>query len=152
MPRAFRVKRLGGSVLPAEKLAAVASKLKICLLRTVYCLPWTPCHWRTCITLQCPVQSVHCAVLTQPGCPAWSACAGRSVDPLGRWRFDPAIYVRQLAELRSDLRTALAEVEAHEKDISGVAKEGSRLALDELEEGLKGLLQQVKVKKQSQRD
>lgn len=154
MPRAFRIKNLAGSVLPAEKLAAITPKLKLCLLKTLHCLPWTPCHWLTYIgtTPRCRAQSIHCEVFTQPGCRAWSACAGRSVDPLARRQFDPAIYVRQLAELKSDLRDALAEIEAHEKAIAGVVKEGSRLALNELEEGLKDLLRQVEKKKQSRRD
>ena len=124
MPRAFRIKRLTGSVLPAEKLAAITPRLKVCLLRTLHCLPWT----RQIGTF---TYAGHCRVM--------------------RMQSDPAIYVRQLAELKTDLRDALAEVEAYEKQIASTVKEASRLALDQLEEGLKDLLRQVEMKKQSRR-
>ena len=66
--------------------------------------------------------------------------------------FDLHSYGRRLAELKSDLREALTEVEAHEKEIAGPAEEGARLALDQLEDGLKDMLQQVEqVKRKRER-
>jgi hypothetical protein len=124
MPRAFRIKRLAGPVSPAEKLAAIMPNLKLCLLRTLHCLPWT---WQ----LGTAARGRHGGVM-------WM-------------QFDPAIYVRQLAELKLDLREALAETEAHEKEIAGVVREASHLALNELEKGLKDLLRQVEEKKHSRR-
>lgn len=113
MPRTFRSKTLAGGALAAAKRAAKTPQLQTCLLRTLYCLPWT----ETPVTLFC-----------EGG------------------RFDPQSYGRRLAELKSDLREALTEVQAHEKEIAGPAKEGARLALEQLEVGLKDMLQQVEQK------
>jgi hypothetical protein len=59
-----------------------------------------------------------------------------------------ALYSRQLAELKADLRGALASLETHEQQIASLVKESSQLALDELEQGLKELLSTVEKVKQ----
>lgn len=84
----------------------------------------------------CLLRTFHCLPWT--GNPVTLPCEG--------WRFDPQSYGRRLAELKSDLREALTEVQAHEKEIAGPAKQGARLALEELEVGLKDMLQQVEQK------
>jgi hypothetical protein len=108
MPRTFRSKNLGGSILSPDERAAM--KLKNCLLRTL----------------------------------RWLLCTDMDIEQ----QFDTAIYRRQLAELKADLCGALTELEAHEKQISKVVKESSRLAMYELENGLKEILQQVERMKQ----
>ena len=105
MPRTFRSKTLAGGV-------------QTCLVRTLYCLPWT-------------------------GNPVSLACE--------RARFDQEGYGRRLAELKSDLRAALTEVQAHEKAIAGPAREAARLALEQLEVGLKDMLQQVEQEKRKRK-
>jgi len=78
----------------------------------------------------------------------WLFCTGIGVAR----QFDREIYVRQLAELKVDLRAALAELEAHEQEIGELVKESSRLAMDELEEGLKEILRQIEQMKQQGSD
>ena len=89
-------------------------------------------------TLQtCLLRTLHCLPWT-----------GNPVTLTGeRARFDQQSYGRRLAELKSDLREALTEVQAHEEEIAGPAKEAARLALEQLEDGLKDMLQQVEQKK-----
>lgn len=139
MPRTFRSKNLTGGMLVADKLWPIIPKLKICLLRTVH---WLPC---TCIgaTRPCAARSVYCEVMTKRVCAQWSRCAGPSVARFGQWQFDAELYRRQLAELKADLRVALDELQAHERDIADLVKEGSRLAMDELEDGLKDAVRQI---------
>src|SRR5262249_54854918 len=127
MPRSFRATNLVG-VLALEKYAAVTPKLRICLLRTFHCLPWTPCAATTCVW----------GPASLPLCRGPSAAGAE-----GGGRFDPALYSKQVALLKSDLRAALAEVEAHEADIAAPVQQGAALALDELEIGLKDILAQV---------
>jgi hypothetical protein len=58
------------------------------------------------------------------------------------------LYARQVAELKEDLRGALAELETHEQQIAILVKESSPLALEELEQGLKEILRTVEEMKQ----
>ena len=78
----------------------------------------------------------------------WLFCTGIGVAR----QFDRKIYIRQLAELQVDLRAALAELETHEKEVAELVKESSRLAMDELEEGLKEVLRQIERMKQQGSD
>lgn len=89
----------------------------------------------------CLLRTFHCLPWT--GNPVTLPCEGG--------RFDPQSYGRRLAELKSDLREALNDVQAHEKEIAGPAKEGARLALEQLEDGLKDMLQQVEEKRKRER-
>jgi hypothetical protein len=52
-------------------------------------------------------------------------------------------YRAVLAELRSDLRKALDDLRAHEKEVARPVELARALALDELEEGLTDILRQV---------
>jgi hypothetical protein len=134
MPRAFSSKQLVGNVLRAKKLADLALDFKICLRGSQHCLPWT------------------CAAPTVP-CPAGTLDRRwRTGRPPGTWRFDAEGYVRQLDELREDLRAALAELQAHERAIAAPLRTATRLSLDELEAGLKDLLRQVQNRKRDRRD
>lgn len=72
-------------------------------------------------------------------------CIG--VAPFAAREFDPELYRRQVAELKADLSGALAELQAHEKDIAGLVKEGSRLAITELEEALNDALRELEQRK-----
>jgi hypothetical protein len=74
-------------------------------------------------------------------CLPWTAVAASHLCQGGR--LDSSDYGRRLAELKSDLREALTEVQVHEKEIAGPVVQAARLALDELEGGLKEILQQV---------
>jgi hypothetical protein len=82
----------------------------------------------------------HTCLLRTLHCLPWT---GPVASPRAPWRFDPQSYRRRLAELKSDLREALIEVQAHEQDIAGPVKEGAKLALQELEIGLKEMLQKI---------
>lgn len=66
-------------------------------------------------------------------------------------RFDSGGYRRRLAELKADLREALATVELHEKAVAGPVVQAARLALDELEDGLKDVLRQVEQERRHRR-
>jgi len=61
------------------------------------------------------------------------------------WNFDPNIYTDQLAELRADLRSALASLDSQEEENASALKEGSSLYVDELEAGLKCALEELEV-------
>jgi hypothetical protein len=141
MPRAFTSKELAGSVLQAEKLAELAQNLRICLRGTQYCLPWT-----CAATQPCPAGSLHCRMLTRPG------CEGASAGPLDTYAFEADIYMDQLVEMKADLRAALAELEAHEKEIAAPVREAAQLTLRELDSGLRDLLRQVEARKRRRRD
>jgi hypothetical protein len=148
MPRRFRSKNLSVSLAPTGRLAEIAEKLRICVLHTHICLGWTNCRlcthyceawisWCRLFTLQqcgrvtfrqCDFDTlIRCQIRTlgpicrpetiDPGC----GPASPIVDP-GDIVVDPEIYVRQVAELKADLREALTQLEAHEKEIAGVAK------------------------------
>ena len=147
MPRKFRSRNLAGSILTAERLAALLPKLQICLLRT--------CHWlpRTCVvgSLPCLPHTQVCEVLTLRGCGGWSVCGGSLFRAIDGRNFDLELYDRQLAALRADLRDALAEVQVHEKAIAGAVREASALALDQMEAGLKDALRQVAEIRQQRR-
>lgn len=78
-------------------------------------------------------------------CLPWTAVAASGLCQGGR--FDSRGYGRWLAELKSDLREALTEVQVHEKEIAGPVVQASRLSLEELEGGLKEILRQVEQEK-----
>jgi hypothetical protein len=111
-----------------KTFAAIAA-MKVCLVRTVYCLPLTYAQ-----------ATLGCQHITRWGCRQRTACPAISID----WQFDPQIYKDQLTELRNDLRTALAELQKHEKETAEDLKNASRLYLEELETGLKDALDEIK--------
>jgi hypothetical protein len=84
----------------------------------------------------CLLRTLHCLPWTSP-----------VTVPGAEWQIDPQSYGKRLAELRSDLRKALTDVQAHERDVAGPVKEGARLALEELEAGLRDMLQQIEQKR-----
>lgn len=115
MRRGFRMRGLAASfdARTGKRMVAAAEGLRLCLVQTGYCLPWTRFM---------PV-------------------------------IDPESYVGQLNALKSDLREALDEVERHQASIAGVVKQGSRLARDQLEDGLEDALRQVrKMKRQTSQE
>jgi hypothetical protein len=130
MARQFRSKNLSVSLRPTGKLAHVADKLRLCVLNSHVCLGWTNCRifttycywpswcpiftcgWGTCarsVVAWCPAGSVDCG----PG-----SIRATPEDIL----VDPEIYTRQVAELKADLREALAQLEQHEKEIAEATK------------------------------
>jgi hypothetical protein len=134
MPRQFRAKNLSVSISPSSKLAGIADKLRLCVLHTHVCLGWSNCRlltgyctdwlsWCRVFTcgwgthLNCDRQTfVACRIGTRgPDCGPGSIVA----DP-GDILVDPAIYVRQIAELRADLQNALQELDDHEKQIGEI--------------------------------
>jgi hypothetical protein len=134
MPRQFRAKNLSVSVSPSSRLAGLADKLRICVLHTNICLGWTNCRLFTnycndwlswCRIFTCGWGSRNCGVTyyacridtRAPDCGPGSIVA----DP-GDILVDPEIYVRQVAELKADLRAAIEELEAHEKQIADLTK------------------------------
>jgi len=127
MPRTFRSKTLAAKVLAG---GIRAPEGRVCLLRTQFCLPWTA----VAISLGC-----------HGGRPDWTPVATTLGCHGGR--FDSKEYGRRLAELKSDLREALTEVQLHEREIAGPVAQAARLALDELEGGLKEILHQVEQEK-----
>lgn len=140
MPRQFRTKNLSVSLNPSSKLGQLTEKLRICVLNTHVCLGWTNCRLLThychtyiswCRLFTCRIVSVigcghpnswvACELATQPTLPC--AAATGVLNP-GDILVDPEIYVRQIAELRADLQEAIRQLDAHEKDIGNVTKEG----------------------------
>lgn len=63
--------------------------------------------------------------------------------------FDPQIYAQQIALLKADLKAALETLDAHEKALAATVKQASALALDEVEAGLKDLLNEVEQKRKN---
>ena len=137
--RQFRAKNLAVSLTPTGKLAELNDRFRICILHTNICLGWTHCkflttyclgiisrcHFFTCRwgSLGCdrPYSWVACYAGTQPdpGCGAGSIYA----NP-GDVLVDPEIYARQVAELKADLQEAIKQLDAHQKEIADVAREG----------------------------
>jgi len=134
--RPFRSKNLAVSLAPSGKLADVADKLRLCALYTNICLGWTQCRFLTTyclgivswcrfftcrwVSIDCRLQTfVACRLATQPDpdCGPGSIYAGPD-----QILVDPEIYVRQVAELKADLKEAIAQIEAHEKEIADIAK------------------------------
>jgi hypothetical protein len=154
MAQTFRSRNLaGGMLVLADKLSPIP-KLKICLLRTIH---WLPC---TCIgvtrprtqafaALPCPGGTRHCQVVTRRMCPQWSRCVAATGAPFEGSQFDANLYRRQLTELKADLRVAVAELQAHERAIVDLVKKGSRLAMEELEDGLKDAVRQIEQMKRN---
>jgi hypothetical protein len=148
MAQTFRSRTLaGGTLVLTDKLSPIP-KLKICLLRTIH---WLPC---TCIgitrlgaqalsPLPCAARAPYCQVVTRRMYAQWSRCVAATLAPFEKSQFDTDLYHRQLIELKADMRVAIADLEAHERDIADVVKEGSRLAMDELEDGLKDAVRQI---------
>ena len=89
----------------------------------------------------CLLRTLHCLPWT--GNPVSLACQSAG--------FDQRSYSRRLTELKADLYEALTEVQAHEKQIAGPAKEAARLALEQLEDGLKDMLKQVEQEKRKRK-
>jgi hypothetical protein len=129
MARSFRARALTTKLLPS----ALSEKLRLCILNTTICLGWTQCRLHT---TYCGGWLSWCRFYTLINCDprSWVACQDPSryvncgpgspvVDP-GDILVDPEIYVRQLAELKSDLTQALAQLEAHQKEISDLTKGG----------------------------
>jgi hypothetical protein len=97
----------------------------------------------TCNTTA-PICVASCPNFTCPPvtyrCPALRASAV-VVTPVNNWR---AFASRDLAALKEQLRTALAEVEAQEKAAEEASRPRTREEADELEEKLKGALEEVR--------
>lgn len=169
MPRMFRFKNLAVSVLPSDRAAAIIGKLKLCVFHSTICLGisrcqfHTICYWPslvTCwgwnspcwsVTPQCPGRTIEPCQNPSFQCPGGSivcpggsvGCPGGSVYDPGRIELDPVAYVQQVAELKSDLRTALAQVEEHEKSLSDILKPGSLDEAEEIESDLKEALKEL---------
>lgn len=158
-------------VVPNERLDAVTDKLKLCAFHSTICLGLTQCPAHTLCnaishgcgfrTFACPGGSLVCpgGSLVTDGpfgggtpalagrCGAGTGCintddcggTGHPFDP----RVNPAFYATQLAELKADLRAALADVEAQEQVLGDVLKPGSLEEADQLESELKGALKDV---------
>jgi hypothetical protein len=152
-----------------QQLAAAADNLKLCVFHSTICLGWTQCHLQT----HCHGATLSGCGFRTIGCPGGSVLGGQlgGVTPVvaaacgwgtgcvdtvdcggtGHPQFDPrvnpAAYVRQVAELKADLRAALAEVEAHEKTLGDVAKPSSLEEANQLESGLKEALKDVEAMK-----
>jgi len=128
MARSFRARALTTKLLPS----ALSEKLRLCVLQTTICLGWTQCRLHT---TYCVGWLSWCRLYTLINCDprSWIACQDPSrygcgigspvIDP-GDIVVDPEIYVRQLAELKADLTAALAEVEAHQKEVGELARGG----------------------------
>lgn len=82
----------------------------------------------------------------------WMCNGATPLDRFAEPRVELQVYRGQLAALKADLRAALADLQAHEKLIRGLAKEESRLALAELESGLQDALRQVAQMKRQKRN
>jgi hypothetical protein len=139
MPTSFRSKSLAGKIPLGDKVALLIPRLKLCLMQSKYCLHWTP---------------------RQPfgGGAARSAlcwAGGRNCDDITwQWRrplFDLDLYADQLALLKTDLRAALDQVEAHEAEVTSIAEEASRASVETLEEELTEALEEVRRRKQELR-
>ncbi len=172
MPKMFQFKNLAVSVLPGSA-ADVDNRLKLCLFHSTICLGWTQCHfhticqipslvtcwkfvsclhhscaWGTCLDFSppCPLHSIDCRFGTCPagsGCPVGSGCPGGSIYETDPRQVDPVVYVQQLNELKEDLRTALAQIEEHEKTIGDVTKPATLAEAEQLENELKGALKEI---------
>ena len=155
---------------PDQQLAAVGDKLRLCVFHSTICLGWTQCHLHSYChgatlsgcgfrTLGCPGGSilggqlgVGTPVVIAAACGWGTGCAdtgdcGGTGHPLFDPRVNPASYVQQVAELKADLRAALAEVEAHEKTLGDVAKPNSLEEATQLESSLKEALKDVEAMK-----
>lgn len=135
MRKPFRAKNLSVSLTPSGRLADITDKLRICILHTNVCLGWTHCRLLTtycanwlswCRFFTCRWGSIDCRQHT------WIACRqATGPDPCGPGSIladpgdilvDPEIYARQVAELKADLKEALDQLEAHEKEIDVITK------------------------------
>lgn len=170
MPRMFRFKNLAVSVLPSDRAAAVLGRLKLCVFHSTICLGisrcqfHTICYWPTLVTCwgwnspcwaytpqACPGGSIEPCQNPSIRCPGGSivcpggsiACPGGSVYDPGKVELDPVVYVQQVAELKADLRQALAEVEEHEKSLGDVLKPGSLAEAEDVERELKDALKEI---------
>jgi hypothetical protein len=137
MPTSFRSKSLAGKIPLGDKVALLIPRLKICLLQSKYCLHWTP---RQPFAGGAVARSALC----------WAG--GRNCDNITwQWRrplFDLDLYTEQLALLKTDLRVALDQVEAHEAEVTSIAEEVSRAFVEALEEELTEALEEVRRRKQ----
>jgi len=87
----------------------------------------------------CLLRTLFCLPWT--GVAVTVACKGGRFDAMG--------YGLRLAELKSDLREALSDVQAHEREIAAPLVQARRLAREELEVGLKDLLQEIEQEKRT---
>lgn len=169
--RTYSFKNMMVHLTADSRYATVTDKLKLCVLHSTVCLGHTQCALHTaCFTFthrpcafhtwQCVVPSIGgCGPVTiitdpttpiqnqGPGCPTFSYDTWPTCAPGTRPDFDPQRYIEQVEDLKNDLRTALAEIEAHEKTLGDVAKPGSVEEAERLEDQLKGALKDVEALK-----